>query len=251
MIKTLSLVRILAALSAGALLFACEDPDVLVVECVDPGDPLPAGGWVCGEDTAVECAGPNGAVVHTIYAQLETGTCSDASLTVSAEGPFPLGPHSISVTLSTGDIEGQLLCTSGLTIVDTTPPVVTPKTTELWPPNHKFHTITIEDCVSVSDVCDPDVDVTFTYATSDEPRNSTGDGNTDVDIANFGCKSVDVLSERKGNGDARVYHLGYRAVDASGNTTEGACQVIVAHDQGGKIPVDSGEAYKEEAPACL
>jgi hypothetical protein len=206
---------------------------------------------VCGEDTIVECGGPKGTVVHTIYAQLETGTCADATLTVSQGGPFPLGPHSIEVTIETDEAEGVILCTSGLTIVDTTPPVVEPKTTELWPPNHKFHTVTIADCVNVVDVCDPDVDVTFTYATSDEPRNSTGDGNTDVDIANFGCKSVDVLSERKGNGDARVYHLGFRAVDASGNATEGACDVIVAHDQSEKIPVDSGEAYKEEAPECL
>jgi hypothetical protein len=252
MMKSASLYRIFAVLAVSSLVFACDeqDPNALVVECVDPGDTVPAGEWVCGEDNTVECTSRDKTVVHTIYAQLETGSCDDAKLTVSTPGPFALGTHEITVEVTAPEEDEVVLCTSTLTIVDTTGPVMEPKTTELWPPNHKFHTVTIEDCVDVVDRCDPDVEVVFTSAASDEPRNSTGDGNTEVDILNLGCDSVELLAERKGNGDARVYTLGVRAVDASGNVTEGACHVIVPHDQGGKVPVDSGIAYQEDAPAC-
>ncbi|MGK4007619.1 hypothetical protein WMF31_33670 [Sorangium sp. So ce1036] len=223
-----------------------------MAECVDPGDALPPGEWVCGEDEVVECTMAHGAYVETIYAQLTAGTCADTTVTVSAPGPFALGEHEIVVTAEAeGSVEASAsLCTSKLVVVDTTPPEATDRRPELWPPNHKFHTITVDDCVEVKDACDDEVEVTFTYAASDEPRNDTGDGNTEVDIANLGCGSVDLLAERKGNGDARIYTLGFRAVDASGNVTEGECHVIVPHDQGGKAPVDSGIAYKEDAPAC-
>ena len=247
----LHLARVFGIVSACALLFACDDPEGIVVECVDPGDSAPTGGWVCGEDKVIECSSTSGTAVNaTLYAQLEEGSCDDAMLTASDTGPFGLGLHVISVNAELDESASLLPCTANLTIVDTTAPSVTPKTMELWPPNHSFHTITIEDCVDAADICDPDIEVAFTYATSDEPRNTTGDGNTEIDISSFGCHSIDLLAERKGNGDARVYRLGYRAVDASGNAAEGVCQVIVPHDQGGKVPVDSGEAYKELAPAC-
>ncbi|MGK3988921.1 hypothetical protein WME99_38110 [Sorangium sp. So ce136] len=257
MMKKASLLGLLGVVSITAMLVGCKDEPIggssqaLVAECVDPGATVPEGEWVCGEERVVECTTPAGAYVETIYAQLSEGTCADATVAVSATGPFALGAHEIVVTAEVEGAEGAPpLCASELVVVDTIAPVLTDRRPELWPPNHKFHTISVDDCVDVEDACDDDVQVTFTYAASDEPRNDTGDGNTEVDIAGLGCGSVDLLAERKGNGDARVYTLGVRAVDASGNVTEGECHVIVPHDQGGKVPVDSGIAYKEEAPAC-
>ncbi|WP_437689354.1 hypothetical protein [Sorangium sp. So ce176] len=258
MIKKASLLGLLGVVSVTSLFLGCKDEPIgggsqaLVAECVDPGAAIPEGEWVCGEERTVECTAPSGAYVETIYAQLSTGTCAEATVSVSAEGPFALGAHEIVVTAEVAGGEAALasLCTSELVVVDTVAPVLTDRQPELWPPNHKFHTVTVDDCVAVEDACDDDVQVSFTYAASDEPRNDTGDGNTEVDIANLGCDSVDLLAERKGNGDARVYTLGVRAVDAAGNVTEGECHVIVPHDQGGKVPVDSGIAYQEEAPAC-
>ncbi len=256
MMKRASLLGLFSVISVTCLSFGCnhEEPvgggsQALVAECVDPGDAIPEGEWVCGEERVAECATHRGAYVEAIYAQLSEGTCVDVTVAVSAEGPFALGAHEISVT---AEAEGGplSLCASELVVVDTIAPVLTDRRPELWPPNHSFHTVSVDDCVAVDDACDDDVEVTFTYAASDEPRNDTGDGNTDVDIMNLGCGSVDLLAERKGNGDARVYTLGVRAVDASGNVTEGECHVIVPHDQGGKVPVDSGIAYQEEAPAC-
>ncbi|WP_437937778.1 hypothetical protein [Sorangium sp. So ce341] len=245
----------LSGVSVSGLFFGCRhdeslgaDAQALVAECVDPGGAIPEGEWVCGEERVVECTTHRGAYVGAIYAQLSEGTCADTSVAVSAEGPFALGAHEIVVT---AEAEVAVsLCASELVVVDTVAPVLSDRQPELWPPNHSFHTISVDDCVEVEDACDDEVEVTFTYAASDEPRNDTGDGNTEVDIMNLGCGSVDLLAERKGNGDARVYTLGVRAVDASGNVTEGECHVIVPHDQGGKVPVDSGIAYQEEAPAC-
>ncbi|KYF85162.1 hypothetical protein BE18_28875 [Sorangium cellulosum] len=245
----------LSGVSVSGLFFGCNHDEslgaaaqALVAECVDPGGAIPEGEWVCGDERVVECTTHRGAYVETIYAQLSEGTCADTSVAVSAEGPFALGTHEIAVT---AEAEVAVsLCASELVVVDTVAPVLSDRRPELWPPNHKFHTISVDDCVAVEDACDDEVEVTFTYAASDEPRNDTGDGNTEVDIMNLGCGSVDLLAERKGNGDARVYTLGVRAVDASGNVTEGECHVIVPHDQGGKVPVDSGIAYREEAPAC-
>ncbi|WP_159398086.1 hypothetical protein [Sorangium cellulosum] len=249
----------MCAISLSALLVGCNNDEpiggsaqALVVECVDPGGEIPAGEWVCGEERVVECTSARGTYVATIYAELTAGACAEATVTVSDEGPFALGSHEVVVTAEVegGEVEAASLCASELVVVDTTAPVLTDRLAELWPPNHKFHTITVDDCVAVEDACDDEVEVTFTYAASDEPRNDTGDGNTEEDIVNLGCGSVELLAERKGNGDARVYTLGVRAVDASGNVTEGECHVIVPHDQGGKVPVDSGIAYQEEAPAC-
>ncbi len=257
MMSKTSWIALLSTLSVSALFFGCNSESVggssqaLVAECLDPGGVIPPGEWVCGEEKVVECTTALGAYVETIYAPLAEGVCADTTVAVSDQGPFELGDHEIVVTAEVEGAEAAAsLCASKLVVVDTVGPVLTDRQPELWPPNHKFHTVTLDDCVQVEDACDDEVEVTFTYAASDEPRNDTGDGNTEVDIANLGCGSVDLLAERKGNGDARVYTLGVRAVDRSGNVTEGECHVIVPHDQGGKIPVDSGIAYQEEAPAC-
>ena len=72
--------------------------------------------------------------------------------------------------------------------------------------------------------------------TSNEPANSTGDGNTSPDIAGatFGTddRSFQLRAERKGNGHGRVYTVTYSAQDASGNTAQQIATVTVAHDQG-------------------
>ncbi len=110
----------------------------------------------------------------------------------------------------------------------------------LWPPNHKYHTITGADCVV--DACDENVRVTFLSASSDEPVNAKGDGNTEPDIV-LACDHVQLRSERQGGSNGRVYTLGWKAVDEAGNETDGECIVTVHHDQSGRQAVDDGPAY--------
>lgn len=246
---TVSILFMLAASVA-----ACGGDDIgqtreaLRASCLTEDEALPAEGWLCGEERTVECQDPRGAKVDTIYVRAGA-TCEEKTFTVSDEGPwFALGEHAITVTTSAEDAADQT-CSSTLRVVDTQAPVLEPKAHELWPPNHKFRTVVPEDCITVRDACTEAPELTFLWASSDEPKNDTGDGNTEIDIQNLGCDSVELLAERKGNGDARVYRLGVRARDAEGHVTDGECTVVVPHDQGGKVPGAGPEAYRVEAPS--
>ena len=123
-----------------------------------------------------------------------------------------------------------------VTIRDTTPPnlLVSLSPNSLWPPNHKMVDITAN--ITVTDACDAHPTVKLVSISSNEPANSTGDGNTSPDIAGatFGTddRSFQLRAERKGNGNGRVYTVTYSAEDESGNTAKQIPTVTVAHDQG-------------------
>lgn len=136
------------------------------------------------------------------------------------------------------------ICDAEVEVVDTTPPKATSRNVVLWPPNHRMQRIAPEDCVTIEDACDEDVDVWFTAMSSDEPANAKGDGNHEPDLMLAdGCRAVDVRAERSGKGNGRVYSLRWHAVDDAGNAAEGVCQVTVPHDQSGSAAVDDGPAY--------
>jgi len=115
---------------------------------------------------------------------------------------------------------------------------------KLWPPNHKFVTI------SIMGVTDPDGDpvtITIDSIRQDEPvkEPGTGSGNTSPDGTGVGTNTAQVRAERAGNpkvpGDGRVYHIGFTATDPSGTTCSGKVTVCVPHGQGqrnrGKVTV--------------
>src|SRR5687768_17606451 len=140
-------------------------------------------------------------------------------------------------------------------------PTGTSHTMNLWPPNHTLHTITAAQCATIADDCDTDLSAQLIWASSDEPENSIGDGNHVPDIT-VGCDHVKLRAERQGPRNGRVYHIGWRATDSGGNVTEGACTVIVDHDQSAAVTEDDGESYRvdldfdacspsePEAPEC-
>lgn len=241
----------------GALLLAaCSEQDTtterreLTAECARDRATLPSDAWVCGEERTLECDSHQGADLDFIYV-IEPRTelsCFGTDYELNNTGPFAEGDHQIEVTrLSNGDT-----CTSELHVVDTTVPEVSPQNVPLWPPNHKFHTISTDACAPATDICDDDVDVEFTYIASDEPVNATGDGNSDPDVIFDNCDEIQIRAERRGNSDGRFYTLGWRAIDNSGNETTGECWVTISHDQSGRPPIDSGTAYRVDAPAeCL
>jgi hypothetical protein len=147
------------------------------------------------------------------------------------------GAHAVSAA----EPDGGPACTAD----DQAPPVLESHTLQLWPPNHKFHAVAVEDCVSAIDACEGELRGEFVWASSDEPIDSIGDGHhaPDIGIARD-RRSACVRSERQGPKDGRVYKLGVRVVDAAGNAAEGECLVIVDHDQRGVTGSDSGEAYR-------
>lgn len=227
----------------------------LIAECTDStSSELPPDAWLCPEPRSVECTSGNGTEdVDTLYVQNSSdSSCDDGELVLSDAGPFAVGVHTISVS----DEGGARLCSAELTVTDTAAPIVTPQTIQLWPPNHKFHSISVADCVQASDACDGDLVGEFIWASSDEPVDDKGDGHHTPDILIDDCQHVSVRAERAGPKNGRVYKLGVRFVDGSGLSTESECVVIVDHDQRGVQGADDGESYRitfdgsADGPAC-
>ena len=248
--------RILFALAAGlafVLNFGCSNEATvgsatqnLAPVCIENADDLEGQGWLCPDDLTVECT--EGSADPELIYLVPSGDlperCDDIELSLNDEGPFEVGTHEIVITAEASGVDGgtvEVLCEAMLTVEDTVPPDAIDEKIELWPPNHKLHTISGKDCVR--DACDGNLEVTFLSASSDEPVNDKGDGNSEPDII-LGCDHVQLRSERQGGGNGRVYKLGWRAVDDAGNQTEGECIVAVPHDQSGREPLDDGPAYR-------
>jgi hypothetical protein len=119
------------------------------------------------------------------------------------------------------------------TVEDTTPPVISDVTAtpdSLWPPNHKLRTVSV--AITATDTSDPDPDCKVVSVTSNEPVNGRGDGNTSPDWMITGYFSIELRSERSGNGSGRVYTIGVECRDDFENTSSSSVTVAVAHDQG-------------------
>ena len=133
-----------------------------------------------------------------------------------------------------------------MTVIDDTPPEMIEKIiVTQWPPNHRVETFRLSDCVSeVIDNCSEaslDVDTFGRILSiySDEPNNSVGDGNTSDDIVIVSDSTFQVVVERQGTSDGRVYGVTYEVVDLNGNSLEGMCYVDVRHNPK-RTAVDSG-----------
>ena len=224
----------------------------LVAVCAESVGSVPDGAWLCGDPRTAECDARAGTASPTAIYVLTNDGCDDRRLLLAEEGPFAIGEHEIVVSElvdAAGSAEpARELCRSHLNVVDTTPPQAHPTHTTLWPPNHKFHTISAQACAGVLDACDPQVVVRFTSATSDEPTDAEGDGAFEPDIEFDGAESVSLRAERQGPENGRVYTLGWLARDAGGNELDGTCTVAVPHDQSGRAAVADAPAFTVVAP---
>ncbi len=143
---------------------------------------------------------------------------------------------------------------------------------KIWPPNHKYVSLTLADCASVTTSCptgggsggghggcggddeEAPIDTMGTILSiySDEPEdvNGNGDGNTDDDIVITGDSSFKVRAERQGKGNGRVYGVNFKVTDSSGQVKTATCKFSVPHDQSGSAAVDNGAAagYTVYAP---
>jgi hypothetical protein len=126
------------------------------------------------------------------------------------------------------NLENQQTEQSRVVDVDGTPPIIdtTDDEIKLWPPNHKYHTIEIDDIVeSVVDNKLPVTDVIMTSVSSDEPENylddngddEYGDGDTWDDIVFINQQKVKLRAERLGDYNGRVYQINFEVSDLIGN----------------------------------
>jgi len=181
-------------------------------------------------------------------ASFDDPTSATPILTVDSSS----GAVSCTATLEVNDGTVSSFCSVDVNVADTTPPVIVPKAGdhELWPPNHKYHQITVEDCIeSISDLCGGSIDlssVEVVSVSSDEVENANGvgDGNTTDDIVILCPNTVMLRSERQGTSNGRVYTIVYSVSDAFGNASTFECQIGVPHDQSGPSAVDGpGPGY--------
>jgi hypothetical protein len=204
----------------------------------------------CPAAQELECSNRGAVATYSAQASDNCGPAPTTCVPPSGSN-FPLGqtPVSCSATDSSGN---SASCGFSVTVRDTTPPVLGgEKGHSLWPPNHKYVTITLEDCAAnAQDACHGELPLNqyghITRVTSDEVEdaNGNGDGHTCQDILlTPGASSVQVRSEREGTSNGRVYTLHYTVTDDAGNSTSGSCRVSVPHDQSGRTAVDSGVKY--------
>jgi hypothetical protein len=160
---------------------------------------------------------------------------------------MPASTTTYTVTMS--DANGCTATDEVTVTVDMEAPVITAAApTNLWPPNHKYVTINLSQCVLVvSDNC-ADLatsNVVISKVTSDEPEDSQGDGDgnttNDIVIASD-CRSVQLRSERQGSGNGRVYTIHLSASDGNGNIGTATCLVTVPKHQNSNPVVDDGMA---------
>ena len=227
-----------------------------------------------GDDALLECASPDG-TEYTLNGTAPTGEgivnvwTSDPEVdfenadTLTPVGVFPVGDTTVTLT-STADGGAPESDSLIVTVEDTQAPVVRAKANPiyLWPPNHSMQDVRVR--LRIRDACsdEDDFDVELISATSNEPDNSTGDGNTidDIQGANIGSddRRVMLRAERKGNGNGRVYTLTYRVKvgvdeegdDEEGNETEVEAKVYVPHDASALRDLIGNGDRPEMGPIC-
>ena len=235
-------------------LIGCGDELTTEAEISPPGPTTPQGPSAvppnvapfatAGIDQVVECATHAG----TVLALTSAGSSdSDGQIVLYewfeggrliATGPTPavgleLGTHTIILRVrdDDGGTNDDVVVVS---VEDTRAPTlamrVTPTT--LWPPNHTMRLVA--QGVSASDACDPKPALVVS-ATSNEPVNGLGDGDTAPDWSMqedaAGLVDVWVRAERSGRGNGRVYTLSALATDGSGNGASSTGVVRVPHNQ--------------------
>lgn len=197
----------------------------------------------CPDDVSVSNdAGECGAVVN--YTEPTGEGCGAITCDPPSGSFFPVGETTVTCTSPVGPT-----CGFTVTVTDTEAPVITTGgPVALWPPNHNYVNFNVAALVvSASDNCDAGVgvgSVTIAKVSSDEPENGGGDGNTNNDIViAANCKSAQLRSERKSNGNGRVYTITYKVSDAAGNVSTATAKVTVPHSQNGAGAVDDGPSY--------
>lgn len=180
----------------------------------------------CPDNIVAECTGPAGAIVEFEAAANDacegslTPTCNPAPGSI-----FEQGKTTTVACRAEDALENTGQCLFEVTVIDTTPPVITSLSTTpniLWPPNGKM--IPVEVNITAFDTCDTTPVCSITSIDSNESDDA-------IDTEITGDLTANLRSRRFGYGDGRVYTISLECSDASGNSTPGQTFVTVPHDQ--------------------
>ncbi len=209
---------------------------------------VPTGGGTYGTNASVLLGGqvsdPDGDLLS--YLWLENGTVLFGGTIQSLSGgslvgltPYttslPLGNHTVTLKVSDG-INAPVIEDIEIHIIDDVAPTIAPvpDKTILWPPNHQMVDITIWPNASDNSGLPVSLQATVT---SNEPQGGLGEGDrTDKDwtdpIVKDGLITLQLRSERAGNGKGRTYTVTITGIDSAGNSSTAKVNVIVPHDKG-------------------
>lgn len=182
---------------------------------------------------------------------------ADGPFTIEIDGVSREGVTVTSVVTGTAsassDAGYSIDYANGAIVVtpDNRPPDCTnaaPTVASLWPPDHSLMPVAIQ---GITDADGDPVGVTITSISQDEPLDAPGSGNTCPDAAGVGTATAQLRAERTGNGDGRVYHIGFVARDGRGGECQSQVTVCVPHDQGhGASCGDQGGSFDATGPCA-
>jgi uncharacterized repeat protein (TIGR01451 family) len=197
----------------------CENPGTPTATCVHANNTAPCsdGNACTGPDTCSggECVGgPNACACQSNADCGDNNPCTDDA----CQNPGTSTATCVHVNNTAPCSDGNActmndVCQGGVCTGSNTP-------IELWPPNHKFVT------VSIAGVRDPKI----VGISQDEPLLGRGDGKTCPDGKGVGTSSARVRAERSGTGDGRVYRVSFTASDGTGGQCTGSVRICVPHD---------------------
>ncbi|HYP26211.1 MAG TPA: Ig-like domain-containing protein [Blastocatellia bacterium] len=165
-----------------------------------------------------------GAIVS--YSPSNVSGCGTVTCAPPSGSFFPVGTTTVTCQSAAGPS-----CSFTVTVQDVQSPVVhcSVGTSSLWPPNHNL--INVGLAASASDNCGGPVAMQVLVFGDEDDEEATGDGMHSPDAKNIGLATLRLRSERKGDGDGRVYLIVVKATDASGNVGFCVKTVVVPHSQ--------------------
>lgn len=173
--------------------------------CFDGNTPTPAG--VAFGFTSIPALGCFG---HQAYDLSFFGPLGYTALVNPPAGAFP--------TAAFATVIAKLCTPPVISGISATPSV-------LWPPNHKFVTVTV--AYTSTSPCDGTCKLSVS---SNEGVNDTGSGHTAPDWVIVDAHTVQLRAERDGGGVGRIYTITITCTNAAGTTTK-SVEVTVPHDQ--------------------
>jgi hypothetical protein len=205
-----------AALNQPPVAAICDDVEV---ECDGVGTEATLDG-TCSTD-------PEGDPLS--YAWTST-TCVFLDATVAMPTAVcPLGVNTVSLVVMDPSGATSAPDDATVSVVDTTPPVVTcdPTRETLWPPRH--HLVDVGLVASAEDACSGALPVALDVSSDEDDLERRGSGRHSPDARQD--PDLRLRSERSGRGDGRVYLILANASDGAGLSGHDCCTVTVTHDR--------------------